>query len=76
MYTLIPALTVLESMMYNMWCYSCGGYNMCWSSWPDFIDKLRQRAEVQIRQEDKALCGSGEYWLERFQFLELELGTA
>ena len=29
------------------------------SSWPDFIDKLRQRAEVQIRQEDKALCGSG-----------------
>lgn len=46
------------------------------SSWPDFIDKLRQRAEVQIRQEDKALCGSGEYWLERFQFLELELGTA
>ena len=21
MYTLIPALTVLEQMMYNMWCY-------------------------------------------------------
>lgn len=43
MYTLIPALTVLESMMYNMW----------WSSWPDFIDKLPQKAEAQIRKEDK-----------------------
>ena len=43
------------------------------SSWPDFIDKLRQRAEVQIRQEDKALYGSGEYRLDKcFQFLELE----
>lgn len=43
------------------------------SSWPDFIDKLRQRAEAQIREEDKALYGSGEYQLDkRFQFLELE----
>ncbi|XP_044179665.1 uncharacterized protein LOC122961148 [Acropora millepora] len=43
------------------------------SSWPDFIDKLRQRAEVQIREEDKALYGSGEYRLDKcFQFLELE----
>ena len=44
------------------------------SSWPDFIDKLRRKAESQIR-EDKAQYGSGEYNLdERFQFLQLEPG--
>ena len=43
------------------------------SSWPDFIDKLRRKAESQIREEDKALYGSGEYELDkRFQFLKLE----
>ena len=45
------------------------------SSWPDFIDKLRRKAESQIREEDKSLYGSGEYELDtRFQFLQLEPG--
>ena len=45
------------------------------SSWPDFIDKSRRKAESQIREEDKALYGSGEYDLDkRFQFLQLEPG--
>lgn len=44
-------------------------------SWPDFIDKLRRKAESQIREEDKSLYGSGEYELDkRFQFLQLEPG--
>ena len=29
------------------------------SSWPDFIDKLRQKAEAQIRKEDKAPTWQG-----------------
>lgn len=40
----------------------------------DFIDKLRIKAESQIREEEKSLYGSGKYKLDKRSSLKLASG--